>query len=80
MQEYYSSKILPFIVGRILKSAHEDIKFNCMKYFLYLVSFFMNEDYLFDSTILNTTSHKIMQLINSHLLPEIDALLNKNQN
>ena len=40
----------------------------------------MNEDYLFDSAILNATSMKITQLINSHLIPEIDILLCKHQN
>lgn len=39
----------------------------------------MNEDYLYDSTILNATSAKISSLINSHLLPEIDGLLSKAQ-
>lgn len=39
----------------------------------------MNEDFLFDSTILNTTSNKISSLINVHLLPEIDILISKNQ-
>ena len=75
MQEYYANKVLPFLVGRILKSKHQDIKFNCMKFFLYLVSYYMNEDYLYDSTILNTTSQRIMGLILNHLLPEIGGLL-----
>lgn len=74
LQEYYANKGLPFLVGRILKSQQQDIKFSCIKFVLYLISFFMNEDYLYDSTILNTTSSKISSLINSHLLPEIDGL------
>lgn len=40
----------------------------------------MNEEYLYDSTILNATSTKISSLINLHFLPEIDGLLAKNQN
>ena len=69
LQEYYANKGLPFLVGRILKSQQQDIKFSCIKFVLYLISFFMNEDYLYDSTILNATSNKISSLINSHLLP-----------
>ena len=69
LQEYYASKALPFLVGKILKSQHPDIKFNCMKFFLYLVSFYMNEDYIYDSTILSTTSNKIASLISNHLFP-----------
>ena len=35
----------------------------------------MNEDYIYDSTILNATSHKIASLISNHLLPEVATLL-----
>ena len=37
----------------------------------------MNEDYIYDSTILSTTSSKITSLINHHLFPEIDLIFDK---
>jgi len=33
---------LPLLVGRILKSQHQDIRFSCIKFLLYLISFYMN--------------------------------------
>ena len=47
-----------------------------MKYLLYLVNTYMSEKNMYDSTILNTTTVKITLLINDHLIPQLDYLLN----
>jgi predicted transcriptional regulator len=51
-----------------------------MKFLLYLITFYLNEDYIYDSTILNTTSSKVSALIINSFLPEIDSLLARTQN
>lgn len=67
---------MPFLIGKILKSNQNDIRFCCMKYLLYLVNTYMSEENMYDSTILNTTTVKITLLINDHLIPQLDYLLN----
>lgn len=42
LQDYYSSRLLPVLVGRILKSQHMDIRFSCMKFLLSLITFYLN--------------------------------------
>jgi hypothetical protein len=79
LQEPYSSKLLPYLVGKILKSNQNDIRFSCMKYLLYLVNTYMSEENMYDSTILNTTTSKITSLVNDHLIPQLDFLLNSEQ-
>ena len=46
-----------------------------MKYLLYLVNTYMSEENLFDSSILNSTTNKITSMINDHLIPQFDYLL-----
>ena len=67
---------MPFLIDKILKSNQNDIRFCCMKYLLYLVNTYMSEENMYDSTILNTTTVKITLLINDHLIPQLDYLLN----
>lgn len=50
-----------------------------MKFLLYLVSFYMSEDFLYDSTVLSSTSNKIITLINDHLIPEVGFLLQQGE-
>ena len=75
LQENYCSSLLPFLVGKILKSNQNDIRFCCMKYLLYLVNTYMSEENIYDSTILTSTTAKITTLINDHLIPQLDFLL-----
>ena len=67
--------MLPFLVGKILKSSQNDVRFCCMKYLLYLVNTYMSEENIFDSSILSTTTSKITAIINDHLIPQLDYLL-----
>jgi hypothetical protein len=50
-----------------------------MKYLLYLVNTYMSEENIYDSTILNTTTTRITSLVNDHLIPQLDFLLNNEQ-
>lgn len=47
-----------------------------MKYLLYLVNTYMSEENIYDSTILSSTTSKITTLITTHLIPQLDYLLN----
>lgn len=76
LQENYCNNLLPFLVGKILKSSQNDIRFCCMKYLLYLVNTYMSEENIYDSTILSSTTSKITTLITTHLIPQLDYLLN----
>jgi hypothetical protein len=80
LQDYYSTKVLPSLVQRLLTSLHQDIKFNCIKFVLYLITFYLNEENLYDSTVLNATSTKVSTLLTNTLLPSINTLLTKPQN
>ncbi len=50
-----------------------------MKYLLYLVNIYMSEENMYDSTILTSTTSKITTLINDHLIPQLDYLLNNGE-
>lgn len=50
-----------------------------MKYLLYLVNTYMSEENMYDSTILTATTSKITALVNDHLIPQLDFLLNQEQ-
>lgn len=76
LQEDYCNNLLPFLLGKILKSNQNDIRFCCMKYLLYMVNTYMSEENIFDSSILSTTTSKITSIINDHLIPQLDYLLN----
>ena len=75
LQEEYCRELLPFLVGKILKAAQNDIRFCCMKFLLYLVNTYMSEESIYDSTILTSTTGKITTLISDHLIPQLDFLL-----
>ncbi len=79
LQQSYCGSLLPFLVRKILKSNQNDIRFCCMKYLLYLVNTYMSEENIYDSTILTSTTSKISVLINDHLIPQLDFLLNHEQ-
>jgi hypothetical protein len=79
LQEQYCNNLLPFLVGKILKSSQNDVRFCCMKYLLYLVNTYMSEETLYDSSILTSTTGKITALINDHLIPQLDYLLTHQQ-
>lgn len=50
-----------------------------MKYLLYLVNTYMSEENIYDSSILNTTTSRITSLVNDHLIPQLDFLLDNQQ-
>jgi hypothetical protein len=79
LQEQYSTNLLPFLVGKILKSSQNDLRFCCMKYLLYLVNTYMSEENIYDSTILTATTARITNLINDHLIPQFDFLLHQEE-
>ena len=75
LQEFYCSVVLPFLIGKLLKTQNNDIKYSCVKYLIYLINFCLSDDFLYDSTILSTTSSKISALVMGHLIPQLDVLL-----
>jgi hypothetical protein len=75
LQEPFSTKLMPLLVGKILKASQNDIRFSCMKFLLYLVNTYLSEENMYDSTVLPTTSSRIAALVNDHLIPQLDFLL-----
>ena len=75
LQESYTAHLVPLLVGKVLKSTQNDIRFCCTKYLVYLVNAYMSEENLYDSGILPATSSKLTQIISEHLLPQLDYLL-----
>ncbi len=74
MQSEYAASILPFFIGKILKSKHHDIRYSCIKYLIFLVRFLLSDEFIYDSTILTATSCNVSELICNHLVPQIDFM------
>lgn len=76
MQEYIAGSIFPRLLAKITaKVEQSDIKFGCIKLVLYLVGFYLSEEFLYNSTILSTTNKQVLELITERLLPTVDFLL-----
>jgi hypothetical protein len=57
MQEYIASNVFPKLINKItVKVEQSDIKFGCIKLVIYLVGFYLSEEFLYNSTILTTTN------------------------
>ena len=71
--------MLPFLIGKLLKTQFNDIRYSCIKYILYLINFCLSEEFLYDSTILTSTSSKISSLVMAHLIPQLDVLFEEGE-
>lgn len=69
--------MLPFLIGKLLKTQHNEIRYSCIKYIICIVNFCLSEDFLYDSTILTSTSSKLSSLIITHLIPQLDVLFDQ---
>lgn len=76
MQEYIAGSIFPRLISKItMKVEQSDIKFGCIKLVVYLVGFYLSEEFLYNSTILSATNKQVLELISDKLLPAVDLLL-----
>jgi hypothetical protein len=72
LQEYISGKIFPLLIKKItVNSQLSDIKFGCMKLLIYLIGFYLPEECIYNSVILQSTRQNIVTMINELLFPSI---------
>lgn len=65
LQDYISERIVPLLLKKIVsKTQPSDLKFGCMKLFIYLVGFYLPEECIYNSIILQSTRQNIISMIN----------------
>ncbi len=67
------------MIGKLLKTQDHDIKYSCVKFIICLINFCLSEEFLFDSTILSSTSSKISALVMGHLIPQLEVLIDESE-
>jgi hypothetical protein len=76
MQEYIAGNIFPRLLSKITTRVEQsDIKFGCIKLVIYLVGFYLSEEFLYNSTILSATNKQVLELISDKLLTAVDILM-----
>lgn len=60
-----AEKIFPLLIKKIVtKTQSSDMKFGCMKLLIYLIGFYLPEECMYNSVILQNTRQTITALIN----------------